>query len=167
MRIESKIIVSLFLAFSVMALCANLLGYEKRGSQLAVEKVDSRRVFGELIAVRDHSLLLLSDGSDVSINLHEVKAIRIDRKSKAWLGAAIGFSLGTGYAIYDLSDEGALLRGYVIWSVVAGGALALVGAGLGSAFSADKTIQIEGKSEADIEQILDDLRKKARVTDYQ
>jgi hypothetical protein len=167
MRIVRRKSIALLLTFSIMALYTNLLAYEKRGSQLVVEKLDRRRVFGELIAVRGHSLLLLSDGGDVSINLHEVKAIKIGRKSKTWLGAAIGFSLGTGYAIYDLSDEGALLRGYVIWPLVAGGALALVGAGLGSMFGVDKSIQIEGKTEKETKQILEDLRKKARVPDFQ
>jgi hypothetical protein len=39
--------------------------------------------------------------------------------------------------------------------------------GNGSTFQSYEKIQIEGKSEVEIQKILEDLRKKARVPDFQ
>ncbi len=43
---------------------------------------------------------------------------------------------------------------------------AIIGGLIGVALSIDKTIQIEGRSDLEILEILEKLRKKARVPDY-
>jgi len=64
-----KKIIPLFLVFSLLALSGNLLAKERRGAELIVQKKDGQQVRGELITVKEHSLLLLdSKGKDASID---------------------------------------------------------------------------------------------------
>jgi hypothetical protein len=161
-------IIPVFVVVCFFVFPSGLTAKDNKGADLLVEKLDGKHVRGELIAVKDSSLLLLSEsGADVSVDVQDIKVITVVKKSKAMLGAAIGFALGASCAIYGLSGEGGVLfRGYVFYSIIAGGAIALVGAGLGSIWGIDKTIEIEGKTDKEIQEILEKLSKKARVPDY-
>ena len=90
--------IALFLVFSLLALLGNLFAKERRGAQLVIEQMDGQLVGGELIAVKNSSLLLLSEvGTDVSVGIKNVKVIKIVRKSKAKLAAGIGLLAGGAF----------------------------------------------------------------------
>lgn len=168
--------IAVFLVFSLLYLSGSLYA-EKKGAELVVVKLDGKLAIGELITVKEVSLLLMDkeSGADISVQVAEIKKVTIIKKSKTLLGAGIGFLAGAG-----VGAIGGLI-GWDTWSwaphdtktkyrVVAGvGAIVgLIGAIVGALIMSDyKTIQIEGKSDLEIQNILEDLRKKARVTDFQ
>ena len=181
--------IPLFLIFYLLILSGNLYTKERRGVELVVQKKDGKQRTGELIAVKKNSLLLLdSEGVDVSVNIGEIRIIKIVKKSKslvlggiglvsgAAIGALIGYlqgddppfilmgwgsrPIGRGPSLFT-DDEKALAFG--ITCGIAGGLLGAIG---GASAGVDKTIQFEGKSETDIDKVLNKLRKKARVPYY-
>lgn len=168
-----KKLIVLFLVIFLLALSGNLYA-EKKGAKLVVEKKDGQLVRGELIAVKNSSLLLLdSEGADVSVDIGDIKIIKIVKKSKALLGGSIGFALFSFYGVASVESMGGLGTNdnpIVVYSLVAlmfGAVGAIPGLLFGEVAGIDKKIQIEGKSDSEIKEILEKLRKKARVPDYQ
>lgn len=170
-----KTTISVFLIFSFLVLTTPLTAKERRGAELLVQKTDGQQVKGELIAVKEGSLLLLSsEGADVSVDIGDIKAIIVMKKSKFLKGAINGLFLGGGVVgIISLSAGGGGSGGfsgpggmeYVVAGI--GAALGLViGGGIGAMAGKDKIIKIEAHSEADIANELEKLRKKARIPDY-
>ena len=176
-----KKFISLFLVFSILALSGNMFAKERKGADLIIQKKDGTQIRGELIAVKQTSLLLLEreSGGDVSINIADIKVIRIVKKSKLLLGAGIGLLCGAvigaliglaegedpvkGGVPPPLSVEDKVL-GYGFWFGFSGGSL---GGIAGAIAGTDKIIQLEGKSDSEIQEILEKLRKKARVKNFQ
>lgn len=166
-----KKFVSLFLVFSLVVLSGNLYA-KKKGAEIMVQKKDGQQVRGELITVKENLLLLLeTKGADVSVDIEDVRKITIMRKSKAGKGAIYGAILGafftTIFIVEDQSqprsyDFGVYLRGSVVF--IGGGAL--LGALIALDSGKDETIQIQGKSDSEIKEILEKLRKKARIRNY-
>jgi hypothetical protein len=173
-RLEMRKTIAVFLAFSLFWLLGTLYA-EKKGAELVIEKKDSWYERGELIAVKQDSLLLLdSAGTDVSVDIGNIKTIKITKNSKAVLGAGIGFLIGAAIGVSALASENSKSQGgwFSIefpsyYGAVLGLPTALVGAIIGAAAGSDETIQIEGKSDSDIKKILEDLSNKARVTHFQ
>ena len=174
MKAKGKKFLSLFLIFFLVALSGNLYSKEKRGADLKIQKKDGQSVRGELIAVKNSSLLLLDSesGADVSIDIKDVKAIRIRKKSKAsrgWLIGGVTGSLVLGVAwlgaggASEVDSPLAPVAGF-LGGLVYGG---LIGAVTGIIMGIDKTYRIEGKSDSEIKEILEKLRKKARVRNFQ
>jgi len=184
MKAKGNKFVPLFLIFSFLILSGNLSAKKRNGAGLVIQKKDGKQEAGELIAVKQNSLLLLDyKGVDLSVNIGEIRVIEIVKKSKtlvsggiglvsgAAIGALIGFLQGDdppgmitgfGHSIpipgILTADEKALYRG--ISCGILGGAL---GGIAGTIAGIDKRIQIEGKSEAEIKKVLNKLQKKARV----
>ncbi len=153
---------------------------ERRGAELIITKTDGQQIKGELITVKPNSLLLLdTEGKDVSIDIADIKVIRIVKKSQFWVGALSGFlmggafgaSLGISYAEKEKSKP-VLLAGYMAdWAILGyglglGAIGALLGGSIGAAVGKDRTIHFEGMSDLEIQATLDKLRKKARIRDY-
>ncbi len=180
MNPTGKKLISLFLVFSLMMLPTSLYA-KKRGAKLIITKKDGQQIEGKLITVKPNSLLLLNnEGKDVSIDIVDIKVINIVRKSieSFGIGYAIGALIGVvtgayvGYAKGDdpgyphrflsLSAEtNALLYGILI-----GGSGGLLGGIIGLFVIKDKTIQIEGMTDSEIQEALKKLRKKARIRNY-
>ena len=170
--------VSLLMVISLLGLSENLIAGERRGAMLMVQKKDGSQEYGELIAIKQSSILLLgsSSGTDVSIEVTDINTIRIFMKSRALSGLGLGFLIGggSGAAIGFMSGddsrfqcislsagEKALLLGATLG--VSGGLYGLLKgahAGLG------KTIQIEGKSDFEIQAALTKLKQKARISNF-
>ena len=171
MNPTSKKFISLFLTFSLMMLSVNLYAKERRGAKLIVTKKDGQQIKGELITVKPNSLLLLdTEGKDVSIDIADIKVITVVKKSKAWLGGGIGSAAGIIFvALIDASlgeDESVQFLGYVLFGAIGLVAGSLLG-GLIALFSGrGKTFQLEGMSDLEINEVLEKLRKKARIRDY-
>ena len=169
MNPTGKKLISLFLVFSLMMLSVNLYAKERRGAKLLIIKKNGQQVEGELITVKPNSLLLLNkEGKDESVGIAEIKVIKIKKKSKALLGALIGGPcawfiygfIGTKDEDAWFSYKAAEVPGALVFGtgLLLGG---LIGAG------ADKTIQIEGRLDSEVKEVLEKLRKKARIRDYQ
>ena len=168
---------ALFLVFSLLMLSVKLYGKERRGAELLITKKNGGEIEGELIAVKENSLLILtkSTGSDVSVDIADVEVITIVKKSKTWEGAVLGVLVGggagasigyevarpRGFALVDYTTLGIFLGGAI--GVLVGG---LIGILIASSLGKDKTIQIQGMADLEIQETLDKLRKKARVRNY-
>ena len=151
----------------------NLEPGQEPGAKVIIQKKDGRQVKGELIAVKQNSLLLLdTEGKDESIDIADIRVITIVKKSKVGKGALYGLLIGGVIGALEGIREGK--DGFIFSSseLAAMGGLvfgllgALLGAGIGAAAGKDKTIQIEGMSDSEIQEALDKLRKKARIRDY-
>ena len=173
MNPTSKKLISLLLAFSLVMLSVNLYAKERRGAKLIVTKTNGQQIKGELITVKPNSLLLLNtEGKDESIDIADIKVITIVKKSKVGKGALYGLLIGGVIGALEGIREGKDAFIFSSSELAAMGALvfgllgALLGAGIEAVAGTDKTIQIEGKSDLEIEEALDKLRKKARIRDY-
>jgi hypothetical protein len=106
----------------------------------------------------------------VSVDINDVNVIKIINKSRTVLGVSLGIVIG-GAAGALAGYEGSK----VFWQfdnrkdwVSFGGAFGMVlGWMIGATLSGPKTIQFEGESDSEIKEILEKLRKKARVRNFQ
>jgi hypothetical protein len=157
------------MALFLVALPEAAMAQEKRGADLIVTPRDGYAVAGELIAVKQNALVLMSPaGKDESIEIYRISTITIARKSKAGSGFLIGFLVGgVGGAVLghnlnkgdpDYETTGAV-AGFVLFGALAG----LIGLGIGAASGGDETIEFAGLSEAEIHKVLDKLRGMARM----
>ena len=183
MNPTSKKFISLFLIFCLLEIsCTTITSStvkirfpERKQGAIVITKTDGQLIGGELIAVKPNSLLLLDTvGKDVSVDIGDIKVIRIVKKSKAGLGARIGSAAGTlggiiFVAIIDTAlgeEESVPFYGYCLFGGIGLCVGALVGGIIGAAFGKDKTIQIEGMTDLETKEAMDKLRKKARIRDY-
>lgn len=165
-----KKIIALVLVISfIVAVPGDLVARERRGAELIIETKDDHYK-GELIAVKKNSLLILESdsGLDVSIEKDKIKRIRVIKIGilllSGSLGAIIGHSLGGGSIsapIFFSKEWG------IVFGLVGGLALGiLIISIIKTTENSYETIQIEGKPEAEIEDILEKLSKKALIPDY-
>ena len=170
--------ISLFLVFSILALSGNLFAKESHGINIEIymtkpkmegtpfEKPDIR---GELIAAKGNSLLILDSesGADITVGIEDVKVIKILKKSKVWRGAVRGLMIGgfTGGLLSSFFSDEAL--GALIFGSLGGLVGLLIGGITGVTARVDETIQFENKSDTEIQEILEKLRKKARIKNAQ
>jgi hypothetical protein len=103
MNPASKKFISLLLIFFVIEIsCATITAPtmerrfpEKKQGAIVITKKDGQQIEGELITVKPNSLLLLdTEGKDVSVDIADIKVIRIVKKSKALLGAGLELLIG-------------------------------------------------------------------------
>lgn len=148
--------ISLFLVFSLMMLSVNLYA-KKRGAELIITKKDGIIFQGELITVKQNSLLILvPEGKDVSFDISDIFSIRIMKKSKAGLGVALGALTGL---VFALSSNDSIKPFGILVD-------ALIGGIIGYFIGKDKTILIGGMTGSEIQKTLNKLRKKARIRKY-
>ena len=164
------------LVASFVLLCPDLAAKEKRGSKLEVTCREgrrvSRRVVGELIAVRTDSLLLVQEYSefDLSIAIADITRIKVIKKPSArkWgtYMSLLGLCGGVlrGYSLRDDEEWWPLASIYLGAGFAVGGFA--VGALAGHLASKGETFEFVGRSESEIKGMLDRLRKMARVRDY-
>ncbi len=163
-----KIITSVLVISFIVAIPGDLAAREKRGVELRIIKTNDQIIMGYLVAVKakQKSLLLIEKfkETDVTVNIHDIEVIIFSQRSNGLKGLAIGFGFGAfiGFTAIPPDDiitkwEGALTGGAFL-----GG----IGAGIGALAGIGRKIKIEGKSEAEIEDIMEILRKKARMPDY-
>ena len=167
-----KKFIALFLVFSILAISSNLYAKERRGAELIILKKDGQQVGGELIAVKQNSLLLKDSesGADASVDIKDIKKITIVKKSMFWKGVLYGLLIGGGGgAMWGATNPGTDAEAWVYslaLAAVFGPPGALIGGIIGVVAGKDKTIQIEGKSDLEIKEVLEKLRTKARIRDY-
>jgi len=163
-----KKLIALFLVFSILTLSGNIFTKERKGAALIIQKKDGQQVRGELIAVKQNSLLLLdTDGIDVSVIIEDIKVITVLKKFTSSKGALYGFLIGgvIGAALgYTADPDTPPGRGTT--AAIFGLSAGLLGTLIGVAAGVNDKIQIEDKSDSEIQEILEKLRKKARVKNY-
>ena len=175
MKVRSKKFIALVLILSLVMLYANLYAKERRGAKLIVTKKDGQQVQGELITVKPNSLLLLdAEGKDVSVDIEDIKVIRVVKKSQVGkgvltgtlIGAGLGVLLGGMLGLKFKGDDRDILLAMAFFGAIGVAQGVLVGGIIGAVSKGSKTIQIEGMSDLEISEALDKLRKKARIPDY-
>jgi hypothetical protein len=166
--------------FSLSICSANSFVEERHGAELIVEKRDGQVVRGELITTKQDSLLLVDaqSGADMSVYINDIYVIKVIKKSKTLSGLGLGFlagvSLGAlggllGWEIFNWAPQDTKTQ-YRI--VAAGGAVgglagALIGGTIGTKSSRPETFQIAGEPQERIDVVLEKLRSKSRVPNYQ
>ncbi len=171
-----KRFIALFLVFSILTLSMPLTANWKKGADLIIQKTDGQQVRGKLIAVKKTSLLLLErdSGADVTVDIDDIRIITIVKKSKFLKDTGFGFLIGTAigsgvsiiYSLGGTKEQGS--SGFDAYGAVF--IFAIIGTAIGGIFSVvsgNKTIRIEGKSDLEIQKILEKLRKKAMVSNSQ
>lgn len=153
-----------------MMLSVNLYAKERRGAKLIVTKKDGQQIRGELITVKPNSLLLLdTEGKDVSVDISDIKAIRVVKKSSGTRLPLIGLLIGcVGGAIFGILYQGLPeYRALYVpsFSFSLGILGMIVGGYAGEITGADKTIRMEGMTDPQIQKTMDYLHKKARIRD--
>ncbi len=153
-----------------------LLAKEKRGIDLVVQTKDEQIFRGELITVKEHSLLLLSDeGADVAVDIGEITNLTIVKKSKFEAGFGYGALVGGGamtvalLASLESGDIESTASGFIFVgvTVLVGAAIGgAVGGVVGAVSGTDKNFDVDAMTDTEIQEMLDHLRSKARVTDY-
>ena len=167
-----KKFISLFLVISIIALSVPLTSKERKGADLIIQGTDGIQLRGWLIAVKENSLLMMErdSGADISVDVKNISVITHVRRSKGL--KVVGISVASCLVVFT---------GTIIWADVFGppelaeqGPIGLgLTAGLIGFIAGEvlvknkKTIQIEGKSDSEIQEILEKLRKKARINNAQ
>jgi len=155
----------IMLVIAIGVLPTGLAAKERRGATLVVTKLDGARVSGELIAVKPDALFLLNDsGRDESVDLAEIRTVRVVRKSRALPWAIGGFVTGAVEGSYLASrDEEDRNTGTTLLAIgIFGGAQALLGAGIGLALGADAVISFAGEPDDIVSKHLDRLKGYSR-----
>ena len=168
-----KIFIFVFIFILIVPL--GLYAKEKKGAQLLVLNKDGGSVQGELIAVKESALLLLSsEGMDLTIDINHVDEIRIVKKSQMILGAGIGTvvgALGGSLLLNDIwyLEHGDLSKGEAaLKSGVVFGAVGLtLGGVIGAYAGQDKVYPVAEYQQTEMQVLLAKLSKQARVTNYQ
>lgn len=170
--------VSLLMVISLMGLSENLIAGERRGAMLMVQKKDGSQENGELIAVKQSSILLLgsSSGTDISIEVKDINIIKIVKKSRALSGLGIGSLIGggsgaaMGFIIGDDPPNQFFSFSALEKALIVGAALGIIGGLVGWTAGAlagtDETMQIYGKSDLEIQAALANLKQKARISNF-
>ena len=170
---------SMLLVFCLVVLLGNLSAQAqvKKGVKVVIETIDGQPISGELITVKRDSLLLLEaeTQADTSVNINDIKTILVKNKARMLelgvLGGLIGLGVqglgGTEVSSNELGLDNATQTqpktSLLVYAAVAGGAGVLIGAAIGM----NKKIQIQGQSDAEIQQALEKLSKKARMKGLQ
>lgn len=148
--------------FSLPTCSSSLIAQEKRGAELVLQKKDGQQIEGELIAVKQHSLLLLVSGVDASVDIQDVKVIRIVKRSGFVPGLLAGIAAGALCAnSWEHANNG---WGFSYFIYIPLGAL--IGGGIGAAIGTDKSIII-GTDDVQNKAILEELRHQARIRNAQ
>jgi hypothetical protein len=122
----------------------------RQGASLVVTRIDGSSAAGELIAVRQDSLLLLSAGKDLTVDLADIETVRVLRKSRTLLFAGLGGALGlagmTGLVLSGGDDVDFGFR-----KVLAGGGIGLLaGAIAGTVKGIDQEFRVAGRPAAEV-----------------
>jgi hypothetical protein len=155
----------------VLALPLNLESKERRGADLIIRILDGQFIRGELIAVRETSLLLMDsqNSADETVDIDQISSITVVKRLKIGYASVAGFVAGGALGAYAVGSrtygkgETELV---IIVGLLGGVTFGTIATLLSGAMASNETIALEGMSDAEINETLNKLRLKARVRDY-
>jgi hypothetical protein len=153
---------------SLLDCTGNLIAQGRRGAELVVVKTDDQLIQGELIAVKENSLLLLESktGADIFFNIDEVSIITVVRKSKGLVGFLGGAGLGTLFGLMVASGQSDMT--FAPLSIGRFTAIFALGGLLGGEMAGrDRIYKFEEKNSEESKKILIELRSQARIANFQ
>lgn len=160
---------SLVVFLILVLLVLGLVARERKGAQLIVTRRDGKVFRGELLAVREDTLVLLDKATfgEVTESLVDIQTIKIGNKSKwvtgmvigAIAGGVIGALSGKSSGKLDPSADFQMTKGQAAAAGVAG--YGLLGAAIGGALG-ERTITIETSDPEYLAGISAQLGKLAR-----
>jgi hypothetical protein len=180
-----KKIMTLVIISSLLLPSGVLFAKERQGAQLVITKTDGTVIYGELIAVKQDSSLLLESSARIggSIDISEVRSIKIIKSSNTGAGVLLGLLAGgaagaiighsIGYNEPEQNPVGNIFRpasgalGTLTGGVIGLFAGGLLGGAIGSSIQNYETFRIEGRSHEQIDLVLRILRTRARFPEYQ
>ena len=159
-----------------------LAGGGKTGAKVRIELKSAggeaggagRDVAGELVAVRQDAVVVaLESGESRTVAVADMAKIQVFRRTKAMTGGLIGaIAGGAAGALLSASktEPGGGAVDSISEGLIVGGAGALLGGAIGvvigGQFGGDKTYDLATMGGVEVEKMLADLRKRARVKDY-
>ena len=176
MNKKGEKLTALILVFFLLVISVDLSAAIRKGVKLIIHKTDGQEVVGELVTVKKDSLVILNaeTDADTTVSLNDIDVITVDNKSLMFelgmggflLAGAARLSLHSAVEKDSSNTEGATEHQVqeVFFIGAAGAAVGLVA---GAIAGMNKTIQIQGRSEADIQEDMKKLSKKARVRGIQ
>lgn len=169
MATSIKRVMASALALFLVALPEAAMAKERRGAGLVVATKDGSSVGGELIAVRQDSLLLLTAaGKDESVRTDDISSITIVKESKAGTGFLVGFLVGGAVGGAASARENSHYgEGMAFWVLLSGFIGGGIGLAIGEIAGTDRTIRLESLDEPGKNKALDRLRGMARMKDAQ
>lgn len=173
MKAKGKKFTALVIIISLVTLSGDLFA-KKKGADVTIQKTDDQQIHGELIAVKESSLLVMESVTldDSTVNIRNIKSIAILGKSQFWKGAGFGFLIGSLGAMLATAFINAQWMketpgGVATYGAIGGTIGGVVGGLVSKGTGVDETIEIEGKSDSEIIEILERLRSKARVPEIE
>jgi len=152
----------------LFVLAGSINARQKAGAEVVVQKIEGTKVEGELLKVKENSLVVHQmDSGGISIPIAEIAKIRVIKKTKWGKGLLWGMvaGAGTGAFIAYSNPEPEGFRG-ASGAKILGLAFGVMGAGLGSIISLadgiDSHYALAGKPQTYINRIMEKLKKKAR-----
>jgi len=149
---------------------------QRKGAQLIIVKEDGRVIEGELLAVKDSTLILMTTAGDAEAKVDISEAVKISIKKKAkGLNTVLGCA-SVGFLVLGLWAGFVCAEGYredpydginFFTGLIKGGGIGIAGGSLLglilSEFTSDyKKIKLKKRSADEIKLILENLQKKAR-----
>ncbi len=138
---------------------------DDRGAYLVVTLKDGQEVEGELLAVKQDSLLVLKriPEEGVSIALVDIGKVKIAKKPKILLGGAAGFLAGAGIgALWGRSHAVDEDVGVFFGGVIFGGIGTVIGLVAGAVAGLDPVIVLAGRPEPEVRFVLSRLSRMSR-----
>jgi hypothetical protein len=154
---------------------------ERRGIKLQIQKKDGEFLAGELIAVKEESLLLIDSDTDadVTVALDDIEVIEIFKKNNLLLGAGIGMVFGvavgtaSGFILGDDDPRSGIEQGdfksrtaseKALVNSILFGLIGLIGGGIvGADTGKTKTIYFSELTPEEKAETLKNLSSKALV----
>ena len=178
MKNTARAMVALGLAAILAGAPEALLAARSRGAKLVVTLNTGEVVKGELVGVREETLVLLTDDGDRVVSVKDTARLLVRNGSGYITGALVGLGAGAGADVAlwhsyrsDKSDVGQFMQVllspgmYLVMALVAvaaGGTGALIGHGVHKG----KTYEIGKMTGPEVRAMLMDLRGKAMVPNY-
>lgn len=144
---------------------------KKQGKQVRLTLVDDTQMEGELLMVRETSLLIYQDNLKTggTYSFKDIVKIRVMKKSKWSHGAATGFLVGASLGLIlgsRMDSTESMLPPpltSIVYAAYYGFCTAAFGGIVGALLGADKIIKTREKSPQDWEQLKEKLRPYARL----
>lgn len=166
-KLAGAVLVVLGLAMSSAA------SEKKRGAELLIQKKDGQAIKVELLAVKERQLILMDSLtlSEVAVGIDEVRSIQIVKKSKFFKGLGLGLlsggGAGAGLGLLSGDDPPGWFSFTAGQKVLLGGiAFGSLGAIIGGIYGVikgmDESVETEGRTPREMEDILIKLDAKAR-----